>query len=213
MWRKLKVPALGSMVVMLAITTACGKDNVKSPVVPSASPSGVTSSGNSVPKTLSQAGNMIALGSNDVTLPMKQIGKVKYVSVQDLIKLLKFQSEWEDSQRKLIFGENDANFELIINSNKAIKDGTEVNLSQPIVKEGSVAYLPLSDLADLFQDDLSYDVRTNGMFLIHASPIEYLLKMRMIQVLAAICLNWISGEDPSDPFKGEDTTVNPAMNV
>ena len=60
MWSKLKAPAIGSMVVMLAITTACGKDNV-SPrsVTPSQSPTGLTGQGNSVTKSLSQAGEDI----------------------------------------------------------------------------------------------------------------------------------------------------------
>ncbi|WNR43395.1 C40 family peptidase [Paenibacillus roseipurpureus] len=214
MWSKLKAPAIGSMVVMMAITTACGKDNTGTRVVPSASPtnvtSGVTGSSNSTAKSLSQAGKeIVALGTNDVTLPMKTFGSVKYVSAQDLIKTLKYQSEWEDSGRKLILGENDANFELIINSTKAVKDGTDITLSQPIVKEGAIAYLPVTDLADLFQDDMSFEVRSKDV-LIHSTPME-LIENEDDTSPSGNAPELDFAEDPTDPFRGEDTSANPAM--
>lgn len=209
MWSKLKAPAIGSMVVMLAITTACGKDNaVPRNVAPTQSPTGVTAQGaNGITKSLSQAGNnMIGLASNDAVLPMKQIGNVNYVSAQDLIKTLKFQSEWEDN--KLMIGDNDANFELFMDSKKAVKDGADIQLGQPIVKEGGTAYLPVSGLTDLFQDDMSFEVR-NSDVLIHASPIA-IIEHEDDPVSAndnSPELNF--GDDPTDPFKDG---ANPAMN-
>ncbi|KRF03543.1 hypothetical protein ASG89_01890 [Paenibacillus sp. Soil766] len=211
MWNKLKTPAIGSVIAILAITTACGKDNTNpQSVTPSQSPTSLASPGNSVTKSMSQAGtDIIGLASNDAVLPMKQIGNVNYVSAQELIKTLKFQSEWEDSEGKLMIGDNDANFELIMNSNKAVKDGADIQLSQPVVKEGATAYIPVSDLADLFQDDMSYEVRTSDV-LIHASPIA-IIEHEDDPVSAndnSPELNF--GDDPSDPFKGDGDGVNPA---
>ncbi|OCT11648.1 hypothetical protein A8709_27620 [Paenibacillus pectinilyticus] len=211
MWKKLKVPAIGSMVVMVAITTACGKDQVTPrSVTPSASSTGPAGAGNSVTKSLSQAGkDIIALGTNDAVLPMKQIGNVNYVSAQELIRTLKFQSEWEDAEGKLLIGDNDANFELIMNSNKAMKDGAAIQLSQPIVKEGKTAYLPVSDLADLFQEDMSYDVR-QGEVVIHASPVAVIEHEDDPDPRGnAPELNF--GEDPSDPFKGNGSSAGTAL--
>jgi hypothetical protein len=210
MWSKLKTPAIGSMVVMLAITTACGKDNVSPRSVPSENPTGVTGAGGSVTKSLSQPGKgIIALANNDAVLPMKQIGNVNYISAQELIRILKFQSEWEESEHKLILGDNDANFELNMNSNQAVKDGAAIQLSQPVVKEGTTAYLPVSDLADLFQDDMSYEVRS-GDVLIHASPLTLIEKEDDADPAGnAPELNF--GDDPADPFKDGGTAVNPAM--
>ncbi|MDR6552975.1 NlpC/P60 family protein [Paenibacillus qinlingensis] len=211
MWSKLKTPAIGSMVVMLAISTAaCGKDTGRPQIVsPSQSPS-VTGTGNSITKSLSQAGNnVIGLASNDAILPMKQIGSVNYVSAQDLIKTLNFQSEWEDNQGRLIIGDNDANFELIMNSNKAVKDGTDIQLSQPVVKEGTTAYLPVSDLADLFQDDMSYEVKTNEV-VIHASPIAIIEHEDDPASANDNSPELNFGDDPTDPFKGDEAEANPA---
>lgn len=212
MWSKLKAPAIGSMVVVLAITTACGKDYARPrSVTPSQSPTGQTGQGNSVTKSLSQAGkDIIALGNNDATLPMKQIGNVNYVSAQELIKTLKFQSEWEESESKLLLGDNDANFELIMNSKKAIKDGAEIQLSQPIVKEGATAYLPVSGLADLFQDDMSYEVRKSDV-LIHASPTAIIENEDDTVNVNDNSSELDFGDDPTDPFKDNGAGANPAL--
>lgn len=211
MWNKLKIPAIGSVVIMLAISTACGKDHASPPsVTPSQSPTGVTGSGNSVTKSMSQAGkDIIGLANNDAILPMKQIGSINYVSAQDLIKTLKFQSEWEDSESKLMIGDNDANFELIMNSNKAMKDGADIQLSQPVVKEGGTAYVPVSDLADLFQDDMSYEVR-QGDVIVHASPVAIIEHEDDPAGANDNSPELSFGDDPTDPFKGNGAGANPA---
>lgn len=211
MWNKLKIPAIGSVIVMLAITTACGKENASPPsVTPSQSPTGLTGSSNSVTKSMSQAGKeIIALASNDAVLPMKQIGNVNYVSAQDLIRTLKFQSEWKDSEGKLILGDNDANFELFMNSNKAMKDGADIQLSQPVVKEGGTAYLPVSDLADLFQEDMSYEVR-KGDVIVHASPVAIIEHEDDPASANDNSPELNFGDDPTDPFKNDGAGANPA---
>src|SRR4051794_17143863 len=211
MWSKLKTPAIGSMVVMLAITTACGKDRVSPRSVQSENPTGMTGTGNTVTKGLSQAGKAIipSSGNNDAVLRMKQIGNVNYISAEELIRTLKFQSEWEESEHKLLLGDNDANFELTMNSKQAVKDGTTIQLSQPVVKEGATTYLPVSDLADLFQDDMSFEVRSSDV-LIHASPLV-LIEKEDDPDPAGDTPELNFGEDPADPFKDSGTAVNPAM--
>ena len=141
---------------------------------------------------------------------MKQIGNVNYVSAQELIKTLKFQSEWEESERKLKLGDNDANFELIMNSTKAIKDGADIQLSQPVVKEGGTAYVPVSDLADLFQEDMSFDVRKSDI-LIHASPIAIIEHEDDTVSANDNSPNWISEMTPLIHSKIVTQGANAAM--
>ena len=58
MWKKLKVAAIGSMVVMMATTTACGRDYVSPKnAAPTQNPNAQSGTGNMQSQSLSQAGN------------------------------------------------------------------------------------------------------------------------------------------------------------
>lgn len=210
MLKRLKAAAIGSMVLMMATTTACGS-NKSGPrnTASTQNPTSQSSTGNTMPHTLSQAGNGITqLSNDDAVLPIRVINNVNYVAARELIQTLKFQSNWDEGTQKLLIGDNDANYELTMNSKKAMKEGTEIQVSQPFVKEGDTAYLPVSALADLFQDDMSFDVQ-NGQLQIHPSPIAPIENEDATDHLAnAPELDF--GDDPTDPFKDEGKGANPA---
>lgn len=208
MWKRLKLAAIGSMAVVLATTTACGKDNA-APNHSAPTPNGVTQSGagTAMPHSLSQAGNGITkLGNDDAVLPIKMINNVKYVAANQLIQTLKFHSEWEAGAQKLLIGDNDASFELSANSKKAMKDGAEIHVGEPFVKEGDALYLPVSAIADLFQDEMSYDVSGNQLN-IHPSPGAQLENEDSSDPSADIP-ELAFADDPNDPFK--DNTAHGA---
>lgn len=211
MWKRLKLAAIGSMAIVLATTTACGKDNVP-PNNSAPTPNGVTQSGTgtAAPHSLSQAGNgMTKLGNDDAVLPIKVINNVKYVAANELIQTLNFQSAWDADGQKLLIGDNDANFELSSNSNKAMKDGEVIHVGDPFVKEGNALYLPVSAIADLFHDEMSYDVSSNQVN-IHPSSVAP-LENEDSPDPSADTPELAFADDPNDPFKGGATDgANPA---
>ncbi|TXK75853.1 NlpC/P60 family protein [Paenibacillus sp. N3.4] len=211
MSRRLKVSLIGSVIVLLATITACGSNkispNQSAPMpIPSAQ-SGNTS--HSVTDSLTQDGGRIrAQGSEDTLVPIKMIGNVNYISADELIKTLKFQSEWDDTAQKLLIGDNDANFELTMNSTKARKDGHEIQVSQSFVKEADTTYIPVAALADLFQEDMSYSVK-DGQLVIHASSLATIEHEDDPDPQGQAAELEFS-DDPTDPFKNEGNVTNPA---
>lgn len=210
MWKRLKVGAIGSMVAIMATTTACGRD-IAGPnnTVPTQNPAALSGSGNTLQHGLSQVGNGVTKLSNEnAIVPIKVIGNVNYVAANELIQTLKFQSNWEEGNQKLLIGDNDANFELTMNSKKATKEETEIQVSEPFVKEGDTAYIPVSALADLFQEDMSFEVQS-GQLLIHPSSIPTMENENDADP-GGITPELDFADDPADPFKEEDKGTNPA---
>lgn len=209
MWKRLKVAAIGSIVVMMATTTACGRDNVTPDnAAPTQNPTAQSGTGNMQSQSLSQPGQGTTLGNDDAVVPIKVINNVNYVAAREIIQTLNFQSDWEESNQKLLIGDYDANFEVTMNSTKAMKDGSEIRVSQPFIKEGDSAYLPVSALADLFQEEMSYEVQ-NGQLLIHAAPVAP-IEREDDNDPRGNTVELEFGDDPTDPFKGEGTGANPA---
>ncbi|MGG1556224.1 NlpC/P60 family protein [Paenibacillus ferrarius] len=206
MWRIWKAAAAGGMVVVLLTVTACGKDGAR----PSSTPSPTTkpkaqstTNGNSARSLSRQGGGIIAQGTNeDAVIPIKVIGSTNYIPVSQLIQTLNYKSNWEDGHTKLQIGDNDANFELIMNTNKAVKDGAEIQLGHSVVQEGDNAYLPVSAVGDLFQDDMSFEVR-NQELRIHPSTISTPPNEDAPDP-AGTSPDLDFSDDPADPFRGDE---------
>ncbi|UJF34690.1 C40 family peptidase [Paenibacillus hexagrammi] len=220
MWNKLRSTAIGSMIVILATTTACGSNqaspksnNPNNPngasvtQTPSAQMNADTSLG---PRSLAQNNQgMTMLGASDASVPIKAIGNANYVSAIDLAKTVRFQTDWDEANAdRFLIGDNDANYEITMNSTKAMKDGSEIHVSQPFVKEGGTPYIPIAALGDLFQEDMSYEVK-DGNLLVHPSS-EPTIEHEDDPSPKAAGAELDFGEDPNDPFKGGDVGVNPA---
>ena len=71
--------------------------------------------------------------------------------------------------------------------------------------------MPVSALADLFQEDMSYEVQ-NGQLLIHASPVAP-IEQEDDTDPRGNTPELEFGDDPTDPFKGEGTGANPASDA
>ncbi|MBD0382721.1 C40 family peptidase [Paenibacillus sedimenti] len=210
MWKRLKAAAMGSLVVILATTTGCGNDRpTPNRAAPTASPTVQQGNGNNQTHQMSQEGQgMQMLSTNDAIVPIKAIENVNYVSAPEIIQILNFQSGWDDSNQKLMIGDNDANFELTMNSNKASKEGNEIQVSQPFIKQGDTAYIPVSALGDLFQEDMSFEVK-DSQLVIHPTSVAT-IENEDDPDQQGITAELDFGEDPNDPFKGDEDATNPA---
>jgi cell wall-associated NlpC family hydrolase len=213
MWKRLKSAAVGSMVVILATATACGIDNAQ-PNQSATAPSPSTQQGNTGrnearTESLSQEGQSIEMQQTaDALIPTKMIGSINYVSANELIRILKFQSGWEEFGKKLLIGDNDANYELNMNTTKASKDGHEIHVSHPFVKEGDTAYMPIAALGDLFQEEMSFNVKA-GQLIIHPSSVVTIEHEDDADTSGGASeLDF--RDDESDPFKGDVGTTHPA---
>ncbi|MBP1995888.1 C40 family peptidase [Paenibacillus eucommiae] len=151
-----KQAAITAGVVALVMTSACSSQNVQP-------------KGNMESKTAPQKENLIHMQSNsEGTVELTKIGNDEYVSAQKLIEILGYNSKWKSPQKVLQLGDNDANYELSVDSTKASKGGNTIDISKPIVLQGEEAYIPVSALKDLFQEDMSFDVN-GGQLRLHPS--------------------------------------------
>jgi cell wall-associated NlpC family hydrolase len=145
---------------------------------------------------------------NDAVIAVKIIGTKSYIPVNDLAKVLQYQTYWSSPRKTLLLGDNDANYEIQINTTRAMKSGEAIKVNQPFLLQGDSAYLPVSALVDLFQEDMSYDIR-DGQLLIHPSLTD-ISNMSMQQVDSSHTgqseLNF--AEDPTDPNKASIQTIS-----
>jgi cell wall-associated NlpC family hydrolase len=98
-------------------------------------------------------------------LPLKSQNGVQYVNAKKLVELLGFQSKWNAENSTYLIGDKDVNFVLKINSREAQKEGEMIKLASPPIIINQSAYIPLSAIGDLFQQDMSYVVNDNHLIV------------------------------------------------
>jgi cell wall-associated NlpC family hydrolase len=96
-----------------------------------------------------------------------------------------------------------------MNTTSALKSGDAIQVNQPFLMQGDEAYIPVSALSDLFQEDMSYDIR-DGRLIIHPHPMAS-SDMAMQDVEASPSpgrpeLNF--ADDPTDPSKASIQTMS-----
>jgi hypothetical protein len=118
------------------------------------------------PAVQSSKGKSTGLGlKNQIQnkLPLISLNGVQYVNAKKLVELLGFQSVWDADNSTYLIGDKDANYVLQINSREAQKEGEMIKLvSSPIIINQH-AYIQLSAIGDLFQQDMSYVVNDNHL--------------------------------------------------
>lgn len=154
--------------VALAVTAACGgtggglgmRGTKQSAPLPKATAPGAPQT----PGALSGS-NTSLLNAEDGRLPIVTLNGKATVSAAKLAELLDYQTDWDAATGKLRMGDNDAEYELTGGSNEAVKEGNAVSLADaPQVSEGSL-YIPVDVLADLFRDDISYELQEGAAVL------------------------------------------------
>jgi cell wall-associated NlpC family hydrolase len=193
MRRFFKQTALITIIVLMGITTACGNIN--------------QAKKGAQPLDTNQQKSIQTQSINDAVIAVRTIGTSNYIPVDALAKVLQYQTNWSSPRKTLQLGDNDANYEIQMNTTRAVKSGEAIQVNQPFLLQGDSAYLPVSALSDLFQEDMSYDIR-DGQLLIHPS-----LKDNSSMSMQEVDSSHTSGQselnfadDPTDPNKANIQT-------
>lgn len=107
--------------------------------------------------------------NQDILIPITSIHNASYIKAKDLTNALEYQTSWDEANRTLKIGDTGVRFELKIDTKKAIRDGQELQVTQPFVMQNSESYIPVDAIRDLFQEEMFFDV-TDHELKIHATP-------------------------------------------
>ena len=156
-------------------------------------------------------GDVKHLQVDNVVLPIVNHNGTNYVKAAQLVETLHFQSVWDAATSTYQMGDNDVVYEFTMNSKEARKEGDKVFLaSEPVIID-QTAYIPVSTLYDLFQEDMSFEVMGQQL-IIHGSTKNTDLIRMMDSSDDSIHSDQDLefGDDPLDPFKnsGESTVFN-----
>jgi cell wall-associated NlpC family hydrolase len=143
---------------------------------------------------------MQALGTDNAVIRMRVIDNTKYVPLRELADVLQFTTVWEAKTQTFRMGDNDAPYAVTMNSRQAVKNGDAIALPAAPRLEGGAAYLPASAVADLFREDMSYEIRDDRL-IVRPSNVKIPADMNASDPEQAD--EGLSfGDDPNDPFKG-----------
>lgn len=104
-------------------------------------------------------------GNDAAVIPIVNQNNQPYLSLNELMNLLEFKHKWDEQRETYLFGEEDIVFEVTMNSTQAVKENTEINLSNPPMKQGSTAYIPLDAIGLLFEEEMNYTVNDQGLVI------------------------------------------------
>jgi cell wall-associated NlpC family hydrolase len=197
MRKMLRQTTIVSMILVLGISTACSSTKQESKGIQQ-NERKIGTHGLSVQND--NVKNLTIQSQDDAVIAITPLNHVSYVAVPELAKVLKFNTGWQGAQQTLLLGDNDANFELSMNSTKASKDGTQVQVNEPFLKQGEIAYIPVSALRDLFHDDMAFNVN-NGQLHIHPTSQQITVEHEDDRDDTLDTAEFDFKEDPSDPFK------------
>lgn len=210
------VSAVFCFVAAMAVTSACGSHygnnasgntagnrnaakNAGSPQ-PSSSP---YSSGSSAADHLSilSGSPAAALPSapGEASLPLKSVNGEDYVEVEQLVRTVGYRFKWDNNKQTLKFGDNDAAFELHLDSLEARREDDRLQLKAPPRMIDGVPCIPLSAVSDLLTDELVF-AKEGQSLILKPSPEQLPLKVDEDGALPeGNALDF--GDDAEDPYK------------
>lgn len=139
-----------------------------------------------------------------VTVPYLSDGGERYVPLDTLVELMEFDHYEIAEDGAVEIGDRDVVYRLTEGSDEAVKEGEPYTLAEPLRRIGGKLALSAASAADLFAEDLVFDIGKDGLVvypsdnaipnLLHDSdgsdePVDPTLDF---------------AEDPDDPFKGDD---------
>ncbi|RAV06533.1 C40 family peptidase [Paenibacillus sp. YN15] len=135
----------------------------------------------------------------EASLPLKVADGEEYVEVEQLIRLAGFRFKWDDNRQTLKFGDNDAAFELKLDSVDARKEDDQLRLKNPPRMIDGVPCIPVSAVSDLLTDELVF-AKEGQSLMLKPSPEQLPLKVDEDAPLPeGSALDF--GDDPEDPYK------------
>lgn len=165
--------------------------------------------GNYYAQNNQDGGQSIRILSQDTeTIPYVIYEGKQYIPVDTLVKLLEFRhQEWDTNSNQYSVGDIDVLYEVTANSKTAMKEGTPLLLSDAPTLINGQLHMSITDITELFQEEMNYSVSPAGLTLI-PSPDE-----SIDEIVASFgdgILDPLSFEDdPNDPYAGDgvDQTV------
>jgi cell wall-associated NlpC family hydrolase len=143
------------------------------------------------------------LSANTETIPFTEYNGKPYIPVDTLVKLLEFRhQEWDAKTGRYSIGDIDVLYEVTANSKQAMKEGTLLLLSDaPAVINGWL-YMSVTDLTEMFQDEMNYTVSTAGLTLVPSSTDTSGGGLSTFGVGTDDPMSF--EDDPNDPYGGEE---------
>ncbi|CAG7646516.1 hypothetical protein PAESOLCIP111_05180 [Paenibacillus solanacearum] len=139
---------------------------------------------------------------DELSIPLVTVGGKDYVIGSDFAHSLEYNYHWNANSNVFQIGENDASVELKVGSTNAIKEEVPVTLPDPPILQNSQVHIPVSAIAALFSEELSYELKGKQM-VFHGTNVA--------------AIGAIDGpdeqnsgseldfeDDPNDPFKGDE---------
>lgn len=144
------------------------------------------------------------IGSEErLMIPFTNVNGVDYVVGPELAGALGFHYKWQDSDKKFLIGDNDATYVLTADSTTALRDDTSVKLPQAPVLHNAQFHIPVSDLASVLSDDISFEVQGKSMVVRAAGEAVSESMDGPDEVNTGSELDF--ADDPNDPYKAEST--------
>lgn len=171
---------------------------------------GTTAQG--VPGAFSGDGRSQVLSTGQGAVPIREHNGEAYVQADQVIDLLGFNKNWEQEQRTLKFGDNDANYEVKADSTEVRKGEDKLNIkSAPVLLDGAL-FLPVSALGDLLSEDTTFTVQDGKVVFSPAQDQVNLAVDEDAPLPQGTNLDF--GEDQEDPNKtaAEPSAAAPEFN-
>lgn len=152
---------------------------------------------------LSAAGNgqaqMLPNGSGDGKLALKYANGEEYVNANQLMEILGMRYVWDNNGQVLKFGENDAAYEIRMNSPEARREDDMIRLKKaPAVIDGT-PHIPVSALADLLSEEVAFTKEGNDLILQPSADTSRFNVDEDGQLPEGNALDF--GDDTEDPYK------------
>ena len=140
-----------------------------------------------------------------VTVPYLKDGGERYVSLDALVELMEFDHYEVLKDGTVEIGDTDVVYRLKEGSDEAEKEGEPHTLAAPLARiEGKLA-LTAAAAAELFTDDLVFDVRQEGLVVYPSdNGIPATLHDTDEADGASVDPSLDFADDPDDPFKGDE---------
>jgi cell wall-associated NlpC family hydrolase len=135
----------------------------------------------------------------DGSLPIRNQGGDEYVQITKLTELVGFKSVWDSNMKVLKFGDNDAAFEIQMDSTKARREEDPMTFSKAPVMIDGIPHVPVTGITDLLSDEVSFTRQGNLLIVTPtADPVDLTVDQDGDLPQGAE-MNF--GEDPDDPYK------------
>jgi cell wall-associated NlpC family hydrolase len=177
---------------------------------PSSSPYSSGSSAVDNLSILSGSPGPVALPSaqGEASIPLKNANGEEFVEAEQLVRMVGYRFKWDNNKQTLKFGDNDAAFELNLDSLEARREDDRLQLKTPPRMIDGVPCIPLSAVSDLLADDLVF-AKEGQSLVLKPSPEQISLKVDEDAPLPeGNALDF--GDDAEDPYKQAAADISAA---